>query len=63
MATKNDVTGDTIQTRALSKQGRDNWDNIFGNANDMANNIFRKKKEQDDRVDSKQIGDDAVTEN
>ncbi len=63
MATKNDVTGDTIQTRALSKQGRDNWDNIFGNANDMANNIFRKKKEQDDRVDGKQIGDDAVTEN
>ena len=63
MATKNDVTGDTIQTRALSKQGRDNWDNIFGNANDMANNIFRKKKEQDDRVDSKQIGNDAVTEN
>ena len=63
MATKNDVTGDTIQTRALSKQGRDNWDNIFSNANDMANNIFRKKKEQDDRVDGKQIGDDAVTEN
>lgn len=54
MATKNDVTGDTIQTRTLSKQGRDNWDNIFGNAND---------KEEDDTVDSKQIGNDAVTEN
>lgn len=31
MATKNDVTGDTIATKGvLSEQGRDNWDRIFG---------------------------------
>ena len=29
MATRNDVTGDEIKSRVLSKQGRDNWDNIF----------------------------------
>lgn len=30
MATKNDITGDSIQTKVLTEQGRDNWDNIFG---------------------------------
>lgn len=29
MATKNDITGDKIASKTLSKQGRDNWDNIF----------------------------------
>jgi|TARA_B110000967_G_C18532957_1_gene386807 hypothetical protein len=27
---KNDITGDNIQSKVLSKQGRDNWDIIFG---------------------------------
>lgn len=31
MATRNDITGDLIQTRgALSKEGEDNFDQIFG---------------------------------
>jgi hypothetical protein len=30
MATKNDVTGDTIQSRTNSKQYAENWDKIFG---------------------------------
>jgi hypothetical protein len=29
MATKNDITGDSISSKILSKEGRDNWDNIF----------------------------------
>lgn len=30
MATKNDITGDKIQTKGtLSKQGQENWDKIF----------------------------------
>lgn len=33
MVTKNDITGDSIQSKTLSKQGRDNWDNIFGKKN------------------------------
>lgn len=30
MATKNDITGDSIKSKGLSQQGRDNWDKIFG---------------------------------
>jgi len=30
MSAKNDITGDSIVSKILSKQGRDNWDNIFG---------------------------------
>lgn len=30
MATTNDITGDSISSKTLSEQGRDNWDNIFG---------------------------------
>jgi len=30
MSAKNDITGDSIASKTLSKQGRDNWDNIFG---------------------------------
>lgn len=29
MSAKNDITGDSISSKILSKQGRDNWDNIF----------------------------------
>lgn len=35
MASKNDITGDSIKSKALSKQGRDNWDNIFGKKTDI----------------------------
>jgi hypothetical protein len=30
MASKNNITGDSIQSRVLSDEGRDNWDRIFG---------------------------------
>ncbi len=30
MATHNNITGDAIQSRILSEEGRDNWDAIFG---------------------------------
>lgn len=29
MSAKNDITGDSISSRILSQEGRDNWDNIF----------------------------------
>lgn len=34
MAASNDITGDQIKSRILSKEGRDNWDNIFGKKED-----------------------------
>lgn len=37
MATKNDVTGDTIQTKQTSDLYRQNWEKIFG----------KKKKKKD----------------
>lgn len=30
MASRNDITGDSIKSRILSMEGRDNWDRIFG---------------------------------
>ena len=30
MSTKNDITGDSIQSRGLSEEGRENWQRIFG---------------------------------
>ena len=44
MSTTNDITGDKIQSKTLSKQGRDNWDNIFG-----------KKKKTDESVKKKKV--------
>lgn len=35
MSTRNDITGDSIQTKPTSQKYRDNWERIFG-----------KKKEQ-----------------
>jgi len=29
MATKNNITGDEIKSKVLSKQGRENWDRAF----------------------------------
>jgi len=30
MASKNDITGDRLINKRLSKEGEDNWDKIFG---------------------------------
>jgi hypothetical protein len=43
MATKNDVTGDSIQSKMPSKAYTDNWDAIFG----------KNKKEATEEKDSK----------
>jgi len=34
MSTKNDITGDSIQSKGLSKEGRENWKRIFGRVED-----------------------------
>lgn len=30
MATKNDITGDNIQSRVSNKKYQDNWEKVFG---------------------------------
>jgi len=44
MATKNDITGDSIQSKGPSKEYSDNWDKIFG-----------KKKKKKDAKENKKI--------
>jgi|TARA_B110000503_G_scaffold122976_1_gene188154 hypothetical protein len=34
MSTKNEITGDSIQSRSLSEEGRENWQRIFGRVED-----------------------------
>lgn len=34
MSTKNDITGDSIQSKGLSEEGRENWKRIFGRVED-----------------------------
>lgn len=46
MATTNDITGDSIQTKTNNQQYRDGWDRIFG----------KKTKQQPDQVPAVDIG-------
>jgi len=47
MASKNDITGDKIQTKGiLSKEGEANWNKIFG-----------KKKKDDTRLSEQPVAD------
>jgi len=51
MATKNDVTGDTIQSRTNSKQYAENWSKIFGKKDKVI--IERNPDEKGNKQDSK----------
>jgi hypothetical protein len=35
MTTRNDITNDLIKSKTLSKEGKENWDNIFGPKNKL----------------------------
>ena len=43
MATKNDVTGDSIRSRTSNKAYRDNWDRIFGKKKETRGRTERGK--------------------
>jgi len=54
MVARNDVTGDKIQTKTTTKEYRDGWDAIYGEANRLkesrdkeAEDMMRKLKEKD----------------
>lgn len=49
MATKNDVTGDSIQTKLTSDLYRQNWDKIFGKK------TKKKTKQNGQRADRKKV--------
>ena len=43
MASRNDITGDKIQSKTLSKEGRDNWDKIFGKNKKTEESVKKQK--------------------
>ena len=51
MAAKNDITGDAIQSRILSMEGRDNWDRIFGKKEKKYKWIEPGETEEDEPVE------------
>ena len=40
MATQNDITGDSIQTKTSSQAYRDNWDAIFGKKKQITEEVL-----------------------
>ena len=41
---KNDITGDRLISKSLSKEGEANWDRIFGKNKTLENSIKENKK-------------------
>jgi hypothetical protein len=50
MAAQNDITGDSIQSRVLSREGRDNWDRIFGKKEKKYKWVEQGETEQDEPI-------------
>jgi hypothetical protein len=46
MTSRNDITGDKIQTKPTTKEYADNWDRIFGGSS-PANGLCKKTPEGD----------------
>ena len=49
---KNDITGDNLISRVLSKQGEENWDKIFGKKDEVKTDD-NEKEDDDERKTSK----------
>lgn len=52
MATKNDVTGDTIQSKMPSKAYTDNWDAIFGKKKEKVSDENDVKQKENNKISS-----------
>jgi len=58
MASKNNITGDRLINKTLTKEGEENWDKIFGKKKlrvDDAHNLLIE--EDDDDTDAKRLTD------
>lgn len=56
MAAKNDITGDSIQTRGISDAYRDNYDLIFGKKKKQAN-IEEKAYDEEGSITKDSVGE------
>ena len=59
MASYNDITGDKIATRTVTKEYGDNWDKIFGKKSKTEKEFFENGKEIARALD--QMGDATPT--
>jgi len=57
MATKNDITGDRLINKRLSKEGEDNWDKIFKKKKELPEYELDKSTGEVVKVDSKRLTD------
>jgi hypothetical protein len=62
VATKNDITGDSIKSKGLSQQGRDNWDRIFGEKNQRHKQQDMTELNGDGNRDRGRYGEDLESE-
>lgn len=61
MAAKNDITGDSIQTRGVSESYRNNYDLIFGKKKKNIDNTGTDKNEYQDGLSTEEALNDQET--
>lgn len=57
MSNKNDITGDRLINKRLSKEGEDNWDKIFKKKKELPEYELDKSTGEVVKVDSKKLTD------
>ena len=57
MSNRNDITGDRLINKRLSKEGEDNWDKIFKKKKELPEYELNKSTGEVQKVDSKKLTD------
>lgn len=57
MSNRNDITGDRLINKRLSKEGEDNWDKIFKKKKELPEYELDKSTGEVVKVDSKKLTD------
>jgi len=57
MSNRNDITGDRLINKRLSKEGEDNWDKIFKKKKELPEYELNKSTGEIQKVDSKKLTD------
>jgi len=57
MSNRNDITGDRLINKRLSKEGEDNWDKIFKKKKKLPEYELNKSTGEVQKVDSKKLTD------
>jgi len=57
MSNRNDITGDRLINKRLSKEGEENWDKIFKKKKELPEYELNKSTGEVQKVDSKKLTD------